>query len=78
MKINWKVRFKNKAFWFAIVPALLLLVQQVCGIFGVQVDIAALSEQLIAVIGTVFVILTLLGIVVDPTTDGMNDPEEKK
>lgn len=78
MKINWKVRFKNKAFWLAIVPALLLLVQQVCGIFGINIDIAALSEQLIAVIGTVFVILTLLGIVVDPTTDGMNDPDEKK
>lgn len=78
MKINWKVRFKNKAFWLAIIPALLLLVQQVCGIFGIDVDIAALSEQLIAVIGTVFVILTLLGIVVDPTTDGMNDPDEKK
>ena len=78
MKINWKVRFKNKAFWLAIIPALLLLVQQVCGIFGINVDIAALSEQLIAVIGTVFVILTLLGIVVDPTTDGMNDPDEKK
>ena len=45
---------------------------------GIDVDIAALSEQLIAVIGTVFVILTLLGIVVDPTTDGMNDPDEKK
>ena len=78
MKINWKVRFKNKAFWLAIIPALLLLVQQVCGIFGIDVDIAALSEQLIAVIGTVFVILTLLGIVVDPTTGGMNDPDEKK
>lgn len=73
MKINWKIRFKNKAFWLALIPALLMLVSQVCGIFGIQIEIAALSEQLIAVVGTIFVILTLLGIVVDPTTDGVGD-----
>lgn len=76
MKINWKIRFKNKAFWLALIPALLMLVSQVCGIFGIQIETAALSEQLIAVVGTVFVILTLLGIVVDPTTDGVGDEEK--
>lgn len=76
MKINWKIRFKNKAFWLALIPALLMLVSQVCGVFGIQIETAALSEQLIAVVGTVFVILTLLGIVVDPTTDGVGDEEK--
>lgn len=27
MKINWKVRIKNKMFWLALIPALLLLAQ---------------------------------------------------
>ena len=26
-KINWKVRVKNKAFWLALIPAVLLLIQ---------------------------------------------------
>ena len=40
MSINWKVRVKNKAFWVAIIPAALLLVQQVCGVFGVALDLS--------------------------------------
>ena len=29
MNINWKVRIRNKNFWLALIPALLLLVQWV-------------------------------------------------
>ena len=43
MSINWKARIKNKAFWVAIIPADLLLVQQVCGVFGVQLYFGALQ-----------------------------------
>lgn len=73
MKINWKVRIKNKAFWIAIVPAILLLIQQVCSVFGVAMDFSWLSEKLISIVGTVFIILTMLGVVADPTTEGMSD-----
>ena len=69
--INWKVRIKNKAFWLAIIPALLLLAQQICGMFGIHLDTAGISEQLVSAIGTVFAILSLLGVVNDPTTSGM-------
>jgi len=75
MKINWTVRIKNKAFWVAIVPALLLLAQQICALFGVTLEVAGLSEQLISIIGTVFAVLTLLGVVTDPTTAGVSDSE---
>ena len=34
-----------------------------------------LQDQLVAVIGTVFALLALLGIVVDPTTEGIGDSE---
>lgn len=74
--INWKVRIKNKAFWLAIIPALLLLAQQICGMFGIPLDTAGISEQLISVIGTVFAILSLLGVVNDPTTSGMSDSQQ--
>lgn len=75
MKINWKVRIRNKVFWVSLIPMMLLLVQQICGLFGVSVDVTAVSEQLVGIVGTVFVILGLLGVVVDHTTPGVKDPE---
>ena len=32
--INWKVRIKNKNFWIALIPAVLLLVQVIAAVFG--------------------------------------------
>lgn len=71
--INWKVRIKNKNFWLAIIPAVLLLITQIGAIFGIQIDTALIGEQLAAVVSTVFLILTILGIVTDPTTEGVRD-----
>lgn len=71
--INWKVRIKNKAFWLSIIPAVLLLIQAVAEVFGYKLDFANLSQKLIAVVEAVFVVLTILGIVVDPTTAGTRD-----
>lgn len=74
--INWKVRFKNKAFWLAFIPALLLLVQQICALLGVEIDISGVSAQLVAIVETVFIILTLWGVVNDPTTAGATDSKQ--
>lgn len=76
MKINWTVRIKNKAFWVAIIPALLLLAQQLCALFGVELNVNELSEQLIAIIGTVFAVLSLVGVVNDPTVATLSDSEQ--
>lgn len=76
MKINWIVRLKNKAFWMAIIPAILLLAQQVCGMFGIKIEIAGLTDQLLAIIGTVFAILSLIGVVNDPTVATLSDSNQ--
>ena len=73
MKINWIVRIKNKAFWLAIIPAVLLLIQAVADVIGYQLDFGDISDKLIAVVNAVFVVLSILGIVTDPTTDGISD-----
>ena len=73
MKINWIVRIKNKAFWLAIIPAVLLLIQAVADVVGYHLDFGDISEKLIAVVNAVFVVLSILGIVTDPTTDGIGD-----
>ena len=73
MKINWKVRIKSMKFWLAIVPAFLLLVQVVAVPFGYDFKIEPLNSQLIAIINAVFAVLSILGVVTDPTTAGVTD-----
>ena len=73
MKINWTVRLKNKAFWLAVVPALALVAQAVAALFGYTIDLTTLVGKIQAVINAVFALLVILGVVVDPTTDGIQD-----
>lgn len=71
--INWKVRLKNKTFWLTIIPALLLVVQVIADIFGYHLDFGDLGNKLIAVVNAVFAVLVILGVVNDPTTQGVSD-----
>ena len=73
MNINWTVRFKNKSFWLALIPALLLLAQSVAALLGYSLELGELGDQLIAVVEAVFGVLVILGIVTDPTTSGIGD-----
>lgn len=75
MKINIPVRFKNKAFWIAFIPAVLLLVQLVASVFGVNLDFGDLGNKLIAVVNALFAVLAILGVVTDPTTNGFKDSD---
>ena len=74
--INWKVRIKNKTFWLALIPAVLLLVQVVAAVFGFTLDLGDLGNRLIDVVNALFAVLAILGIVTDPTTAGVKDSEQ--
>jgi phi LC3 family holin len=73
--INWKVRIKNKTFWLALIPALLLFIQSFAALFGYQMDVTETNQRLLAVVEALFTVLSILGIVVDPTTAGISDSE---
>lgn len=73
--INWTVRLKNKAFWVAIIPAALLLVQVVAAVFGITIDLGELGNKLLEVVNAAFGVLAILGIVTDPTTKGISDSD---
>lgn len=60
--INWIVRFKNKAFWVALIPAILLLIQVVAAVFGFTLDLGDLGNKLLDVVNALFAVLTILGI----------------
>lgn len=73
--MNWKIRIRNKNFWLTLVPAVLVLIQVVAVPFGYDFKVEGLSQQLIAIVNAVFVVLSILGIVNDPTTVGYKDTE---
>jgi phi LC3 family holin len=75
MKINWTVRIKNKAFWVAIIPAILMLIQCVASMLGFTLDLGALGDKLLALVEAVFLVLGIIGVVNDPTTKGLSDSE---
>ena len=76
MNINWTVRIKNKTFWLSLIPAVLLLIQVVAAVFGFTLDLGDLGDKLIAVVNALFAMLVLLGIVTDPTTEGIRDSSQ--
>ena len=75
MNINWRVRIKNKAFWLALIPAVLLLVQVVAAVFGYTLDLGDLGNKLLDVVNAIFAVATILGVVTDPTTQGIGDSD---
>lgn len=74
--INWKVRIRNKNFWLALIPAVLLLVQVVAAVFGFTINLGDMGDKLLAVVNAVFAVLAILGIVTDPTTEGVSDSKQ--
>lgn len=70
MKINWKLRLTNKATLVALISAVFLVISSTPLVELLPVWI---NEALFQQILNIFVIL---GIIVDPTTSGINDSVE--
>ena len=68
MNIDWKARLTNKTWWVSIIGALILLSQQL----GLNLS-QYIPQNYVDIINTVFLILTLLGITVDTSTEGISD-----
>ena len=73
--INWKVRIRNKAFWLALIPAVLLLAQSLAAAVGYELQLGDLGDRLLAIVNNLFALLAILGVVNDPTTQGLGDSE---
>ena len=73
MKINWKVRLRNKT-WLASVIA--LVITFVYDLLAMLEVVPAVTEDwLLSVVQTVLTLLTALGVIIDPTTAGAGDSE---
>lgn len=71
MKINWKLRLKNKVVLTSLAALSVGFIYQVCGIFGVVPAIS--QDEVIQGLGLLINILVASGVVTDPTTAGMGD-----
>lgn len=74
--LNWKTRVTNKYFWIALIPALLLFIQAALHVFGIEFDYTQIDKDLLSVVNSLFAVLAIVGIVNDPTTQGLTDGEK--
>ena len=71
MKINWKVRFKNKVWLSAFISLIVGFVYSVLAAFDVFP--AVTQNTVMQIVGNLLEFLGLIGVIVDPTTAGISD-----
>lgn len=71
MKLNWKVRFKNKVWLTSFFAAILTFVYTILGMFDIYPEIT--KNDIGEIINSMLMFLSLTGVIVDPTTAGLND-----
>ena len=69
--INWKLRFKNKTTLVAIVLGIIALVYQILDLIGVIPPFP--QDKIVDIAVAVIDVLVLIGVVTDPTTNGITD-----
>lgn len=72
--INWKLRLQNKATLVSLIAVVVAFVYQVLGMFDVVPPIS--QDEVINGFGLVLNFIFALGIIVDPTTEGVGDSEQ--
>lgn len=73
MSINWKVRFKNKVWLMAFLTFVVSTVYQLLNMF--EIAPALTQDAVLQAVAAILQLLSLLGVVVDPTTKGVKDSE---
>ena len=78
--INWKVRLRNKHWVIAFISQIMILAQMVLaglntlGVTSFQLT-DSVQSTILTIVNAIFVILSMLGFVQDPTTKGYGDSE---
>lgn len=73
MKINWKVRFRNRAWLASFISLLVGFVFNLLRLF--EIDPAFSESVLMNTVNQVLTFLGLIGVLIDPTTAGLGDSE---
>lgn len=74
MKLNWKLRIKNKATLTALCVTIIAFVYQIFGMLEIAPSVS--ESEVTNLAAMVINLLAMLGIIVDPTTKGLGDSEQ--
>ena len=73
MKLNWKVRFKNKVWLGSFLSLIVGFVYSMLALFDVFPSVT--QNLVVQLLNQVLTFLGLIGVIVDPTTAGLGDSE---
>lgn len=71
MQLNWKVRFKNKVWLGSFCSLIIGFIYSLLALFDI---FPAVTQNLVVqLLNQVLTFLGLIGVIVDPTTEGLGD-----
>ena len=73
MKVNWKVRFKNKIWLGSFLSLIVGFVYSMLSLFDIFPEVT--ESLVLQLMNQVLTFLGLIGVIVDPTTAGIGDSE---
>ena len=73
MKLNWKVRFKNKVWLGSFCSLIIGFVYSMLALFDVFPEVT--QSLVLQLLNQVLTFLGLIGVIVDPTTAGLGDSD---
>ncbi len=71
MKINLKARLQNKTFILSAIALVVSFIYKILSLFEVVPSVG--ESELLEMVGVGVNILAFFGVVIDPTTEGVND-----
>ena len=73
MKLNWKVRFKNRIWLGSFFSLIISFVYSLLSLFDIFPEVT--KNSLLELLNQILTFLGLIGVLVDPTTVGLGDSE---
>ena len=73
MKLNWKVRFKNKVWLGSFLSLIVGFTYSMLALFDVFPEVT--QSLVLQLMNQVLTFLGLIGVIVDPTTTGLGDSD---
>ena len=73
MKLNWKVRFKNKVWLGSFLSLIVGFIYSLLALFDVFPEVT--QSLVLQLLNQVLTFLGLIGVIVDPTTAGIGDSD---
>ena len=76
VKLNMQVRLRSRQFWLGIVGATGTFALSLANAFGLEVYASPWVEAIEGVLAATLTVLTLIGVLTDPTTAGISDSSQ--